>query len=208
MQDIDRDFFVDLFKMLISSPDTTQKTAYEIAELQQEKIMQMGPVLYNIEKGELDVLIEILWDIAVENNIIPEPPASLSGAPIKVVYISILAQAMKALGVQTINRVIGFVGQFAAISPQAVEQALDNIDIDFVVGDVNKKEGAPAKTIRDPKIVAQIRDARTKALQAQQTSQMMATSAKGMADMGKVPTDSPDGASNLGEKIAKKMGVK
>ena len=204
--DIDKDFYVDLFKMLISSPDTTQKTAYEIAELQQEKIMQMGPVLYNIEKGELDVLIELLWDIAVENNLIPEAPASLQGAPIKVVYVSILAQAMRALGVQQINRVIGFVASLGAVSPEVAMQAVDNIDIDEAVRNVAKMEGSPAKIARDPKIVAQMRDARNKAAQAAQTSAMMAQTAEGMAKMGQVQTD--EGKSNLGEKISKRFGVK
>ena len=98
----------------------------------------LGAVLYNIEKGELDVLIEIIWDILVDNNLIPEPPASLSGAPIKVVYVSILAQAMRALGIQNINRVIGFVTQYASISPEAAMQALDNCDVDEQVREVNK----------------------------------------------------------------------
>ena len=206
MEDLNRDFFVDLFKMLIAAPDQTQKTAYEVAELQQEKIMQMGPVLYNIEKGELDCLIEILWDIAVDNNLIPEPPESLQGTPIKVVYISILAQAMKALGVNQINRTIAFVASFNTISPEAAQQAADNLDIDYAVSEVNKMEGSPAKIIKDPKLVAQLRDARMKQLQAQQNSQMMAMTAKGMSDLGNVSADK--GESNLGEKLSKRMGVK
>lgn len=206
-EDIDRDFYVDLFKMLISSPDTTQKTAYEIAELQAEKIMQMGPVLYNIEKGELDVLIELVWDILVENNLIPTPPDSLQGAPIKVVYISLLAQAMKAIGVQTINRVIEHVASLGQISPELAMQAADNIDFDESVRMVNKMEGGPAKLIRDPKAVAQLRDDRNKAAQAAQTSQMMQNTAKGMADMGKVPME--EGKTNAGEQIVNKiMGKK
>jgi len=204
MKDIDRDFFVDLFKMLISAPDQTQKTAYEIAELQQEKIMQMGPVLYNIEKGELDQLIELLWDIAVDNNLIPQPPESLQGAPIKVVYISILAQAMKELGVQQINRVIGFVGQFAALGEEALQQAVDNLDIDFAVQDVNKMEGAPAKIIKDPKIVTQIRQARMEGLQQAQQAQALAASAESVSKLGRVPMD--EGKSNAGEKLIKRMG--
>lgn len=205
-QDINQDFFIDLFKMLISRPDDKTMTAYEVAELQQEKIMMMGPVLYNIEKGELDVVVELLWDIAVENNLIPEAPQSLQGAPIKVVYTSILSQAMRALGVQTINKTIAFVASLATIAPEIAMQAADNIDIDFTVADVNKMEGAPAKVIRDPKDVIQIRNARAQAQQAAQKSQMMAVTAKGMSDAGKVPMDG--GESNLGEKIAKRMGVK
>ena len=208
MQDIDRGFYVDLFKMLINGAQAEgpQKTAYEIAEKKQEAIMMMGPVLYNIEKGELDVLIEIIWDILVDNNLIPEPPASLSGAPIKVVYVSILAQAMRALGIQNINRVIGFVAQYAAISPEAAMQALDNCDVDEQVREVNKMAGAFAKGMRDPKMVTQMRDDRNKAAEAAQKSQMMTNTADGMAKLGRVPTDG--GASNLGEKVAKKMGVK
>jgi hypothetical protein len=207
-QDIQQDFFIDLFKMLISRPDDKTMTAYEVAELQQEKIMMMGPVLYNIEKGELDCVVELLWDIAVENNLIPVAPESLQGQPIKVVYTSILSQAMRALGVNTINKTIAFVANLNAISPETAMQAADNLDIDFAVQTVNKLEGSPAKVIRDPKVVAQGRAQRAQAQQAAQQSAMMSATAKGMSDMGKVPMNDPTGKSNAGEQLVKKLAGK
>ena len=211
MQDIDRDFFVDLFKMLISRPDSTQMTAYEVAELQQEKIMQMGPVLYNIEKGELDVLIELLWDIAVDNNMIPVAPESLQGIPIKVVYISILSQAMKALGINQINRVIGFVANLNTISPQAAAQAADNIDIDFAVAEVNKMEGAPAKIIRDPRVVMDMRQQQADAAQEQALAQQQAQIAQVGGELagkaGGVKMNNADGSTNAGEEFLKANGM-
>ena len=204
-EDIDRDFYVDLFKMLISRPDNTQMTAYEVAELQQEKIMQMGPVLYNIEKGELDVLIDLLWDIAVENKLIPVPPASLAGAPIKVVYVSLLSQAMKAIGVNTINRVVGFVTSLGGISPEIALKAADNLDVDEAVRSVNKMEGGPAKLVRDPKLVKQDRDDRAKAQQAASASQMMSATADGMSKLGNVSM--ADGKTNAGEQLLKSKGM-
>ena len=76
------------------------------------------------------------------------------------------------LGINQINRVIGFVASLNEISPAAATQAADNLDIDFAVAEVNKMEGSPAKMILDPRVVMSKRqdaaDAAKQQAQAQQ----------------------------------------
>ena len=77
--------------------DKSNMTATEVAERQQEKIMMMGPVLEKLNSEMLDPFIERLYNILDRNFALPEPPDELDGIDVKVQYVSILAQAQKAI---------------------------------------------------------------------------------------------------------------
>ena len=92
---------------------------------------------------------------------IPPPPEELAGAPLKIEYTSILAQAAKANGTSSIERVI----QFAAGVAQATgnTDALDKIDADQAIDEYADRVGSPASMLRDDDAVAQIRATRASA---------------------------------------------
>jgi hypothetical protein len=182
---IDRFFFADLF-LMINSMDSLggnpQKTAFEIAERKSEKMMMLGPILHRLNEELHDKLVEIvfgimydlsvdLWGTPFESQaMIPKIPQELLGREIRIQHVSILAQAQKALGIDQIQRVLGFVGNASAIYPQV----MDNIDIDEAVRQVADMEGVPARIIMDRDVVGEIRDQR-----AQQQNMMMAMQAAG-----------------------------
>ena len=172
-QKIDRHFFTNLFTMLMSI-DKTNMTATEVAERQQEKIMMMGPILYKLQTELLDPLIELLYGIALDNNLLPPPPQEIAGVSIKVQYISILAQAQKSLGVQQIQRVVGFIGMCAQMNPQVT----DGFDWDEALREVNGAEGAPAKLIFTQEQIDATRAQRAKLQQAQQAAAMAESASK------------------------------
>lgn len=201
---IDKDFFVNLFMMLLNV-DGRQMTATEVAERQQEKIMMMGPVLYRLQEELLDPTMELVYGIMLDNNLLPPPPEAIAGMNIRVKYVSILAQAQEALGVEQINRVVGFVSQVS----QAFPDALDIIDIQETVREVASLEGIPAKLIRDKATVQalaeQRQEAQLKAAQAQMT-ETVAGAAKDGAGAVKSLADAKDqnGGSAL-EKLTEQM---
>ncbi len=185
---INKDFFVDLFLMMINF-DKSNMTATEVAERQQEKIMMMGPVLEKLNSEMLDPFIERLYNILDRNFALPEPPDELDGIDVKVQYVSILAQAQKAIGVNAISRVIGFIG---GVIPSK-QDVSDVIDLDEAVREVAVMEGIPSKLIMEKQVVSQIREQRAK---AQQMQERLAVADKG-ADIAKKLSSAKTGEENL-----------
>jgi hypothetical protein len=205
-QSIDKDFFVNLFMMLLNV-DNNAMTATEVAERQQEKIMMMGPVLYKLQEELLDPTMELVYGIMLDNNLLPPPPESIAGMDIRVKYVSILAQAQEALGVEQINRVIGFVTSVG----QAYPEALDVVDIGETVREIANLEGIPAKLIRNKAAVQSLQEQRQE--QMQQAQQMQAANvaadtaqkgtgaAKNLAD-----AKNQDGSSALEQLVSQMKG--
>lgn len=189
---IDQDFFVDLFRMMINF-DKTNMTATEVAERQQEKIMMMGPVLERLQNEMLGPFLDRLFNILERNMLLPPPPEELQGMNLEVEYISILAQAQKAIGVNSISRVIGFIG---AVLPYK-NDAGDVIDIDEAIREVAIMEGIPAKLIAEKKVIAQIRQQRAQAQEMQQRLAMAEQASKAAKNAAGATTDKPSALTGL-----------
>lgn len=78
---IQRAFFEDLFLMLANS-NRRQITAREIEERYEEKLLALGPVLEQLNQDLLDPLIDIIFDIHLKQNLLPEIPEELQGLEI------------------------------------------------------------------------------------------------------------------------------
>lgn len=194
---IDKDFYVNLFLTLINI-DKNQMTATEVAERQQEKIMMMGPVLYKIQEELLDPTMELIFSIMSESGLIPPPPKEIQGMNLKVKYVSILAQAQQALGVEQINRVVGFVGQAAAVNPDII----DVINWDEAAREVGNLEGTPAKIFNDKETVDAIRQQKQKMQQAAMAAQVANSAADTTQKLANAPMDKPDQSSALDKLMA------
>lgn len=177
---INTTYFRDLFLML-SETDRRQITAREVAERHEEKLQMLGPVLERLRDELLDPLIDRIFGILDRRGQIPPPPQEIQGRPLKVEYISILAQAQQAIGIQQVERFVGFVGSMAGSIPEV----LDKVDADKVVDEYGTRIGIKPDLIRSADEVAEIRKARSEAQQQQaQTEQALAATegAKTLAD--------------------------
>lgn len=184
---IDKDFFVNLFMMLINF-DKTNMTATEVAERQQEKIMMMGPILYKLQTELLDPLVELLFGIAMDNDLLPEPPDEIKGMPIKVQYISILAQAQKALGVNQINRVIGFI-QSVNVATNNTSNIADGFDFDEALREVMSMESVAGRLSVPQDKVDAIRQERAQQQQKQQQLAAAESASKSLKNVATSPMD-------------------
>ena len=186
---INRAFYVDLF-LLISNQDDV-RTATEIAARQEEKLLQLGPVLEGMHDELLDPLIDRTFDMLINLSrpgwagtgpmLLPPPPPELADVQLKVEYISILAQAQKLVSTGAVERWIGFTGQLAALKPEA----LDKINTDEVVDIMAEDLGVPAKAVVGDDEVEQVREERAgqqQALQQQGQARAMVESAKLLGD--------------------------
>jgi len=169
---IRRAFFEDLFLML-SNSDRRQITAREVEEDHEEKLLALGPVLEQLNQDLLDPLIDNTFMIMLRqsmdafgkplpNGLIPEAPKELHGVPLKVEYISVMAQAQKLIGIEAVERFSGFVGQVAQRDPSAA----DNVDVDQMIEVYGEMTGIPPGIIRPEDQVQAIRQQRQQAQQA------------------------------------------
>jgi hypothetical protein len=152
---IKRAFFEDLF-LLITNIDRSNVTATEIAQRQEEKLLMIGPVLERLEDELLDPLIDRSFAILLRRGLLPEAPRELAGQELRVEYISILAQAQRAVGTSAIDRFLGLATAAAGLQPSV----LDKIDFDQVVDSYGEKLGVPPDIIRSDDQVIEIRQMR------------------------------------------------
>ena len=136
--------FNDLFKMLAVSATNRNITATEIAERHEEKLLQLGPVLERLHAEAFIPLIDIVFNIMLELDMVPPWPEELDEMPLKVDFISILAQAQKMVATGAVDHFCGFIGQNAAIMPELV----DVVDADKAGDEYADYLGIPAKLIR------------------------------------------------------------
>lgn len=162
---ITNNFYYDVFLML-TSQEYSRMTATEVAERHQEKLMMLGPVLQRLNSELLDPMIQITFQIMLDNGMIPPPPEIIQGGELKVEYVSIIAQAQKAQGMAEINQGTAFLGQLAQVFPQV----LDVVNPDRLVLTAYDKIGVDPSVIRSPKEIEAIRQQR--AMQQAQQQQI------------------------------------
>lgn len=174
-QQIREGFYNDLFLMISQSPGIQPKNQMEIMELQEEKLIMLGPVIERQFQELLDPVISRTFAIMWRNGLVPPPPPELDGIDIKVEYISFLAQAQKRIGTQAINSTIGFVGNLSAIFPDAV----DKVNVDEAIDAYAELVGSPQQIIRDHDEVEEIRQAKAQQQKMLEMQQMISTMGEG-----------------------------
>lgn len=158
-------YYADLFLML-ANDNRSGITATEVAERHEEKLLALGPVLERLHNELLSPLIDITFDYANRAGILPEPPPEIQGLELDVEFISVLAQAQRAVATQGMDRLLGTIGQLAAVKPEV----LDKINFDQVVDDYGNAYGVnPAIIVPDDQVAA-IRQQRAQAMQAAQSA--------------------------------------
>lgn len=176
---INQSFFSDLFKML-ANDNRSGTTAREIAERHEEKLLMLGPVIERFHNEMLKPKVDITFAKMVRAGMFArggplELPQELSEQDLDVDFISTLAQAQRAVGVQAIDRLVGTIASVSTIKPEV----LDKLDGDQLVDAYADMLGVDPSLIVADDQVALIRKSR----QAQQQAQAMAQMAAPMKDM-------------------------
>jgi hypothetical protein len=181
-QRVKQSFYEDLFLMLAN--DTTgEMTAREVAERHEEKMLMLGPVLERLQNELLKPLIDIAFDRIIETGIGPPVPKELQGMDVNIEFVSVLAQAQRAVGTSSVDRLLGTVAAIAQFKPEVV----DKIDTDETIDRYADMLGVdPNLIVADDKVAA-IRQDRAKqqaAAQAAQNAPAITQSAKNLAQAG------------------------
>jgi hypothetical protein len=175
---IEQAFYADLWLMFAES-DRREITAAEINRRQEEKMLQLGPVLQRLEEELLDPLIERTFGILLRSGLLPPPPREMQGMDLKVEYISILAQAQRLVGIQSVRELTGFVSEVAKAQREAGAQPdiLDKLNTDQLIDEYADLLGTAPELVRTDDEVAGIRKERAKAQQAQRAAEQAAAMA-------------------------------
>lgn len=176
-------FYADLFLML-ANDNRSGITATEVAERHEEKLLMLGPVLERLHNEILDPLIEMTFARMLEAGMVPPPPNELQGMELSVEFVSMLAQAQRAIATNSVDRFVGNLGAVAQMKPDV----LDKIDSDYWADSYADMLGVDPKLIVPSDKVALIRKQRAEAQQAQAQAAQMQMAADTAQKLGSVDT--------------------
>lgn len=159
-------FYNDILFMLSNSAaQDPQRTAYEVAQLKEEKLQVLGPVITRFNNEAGSKIIKRVFNIMQRRQIVPPLPQSLRNVPLTIEYISIMTLAQRATATAGIERLLAVQGKMAALNPSV----LDLIDDDEVLHEYGDQLGVTQKVFNPPEKVTMLRQQKAQA--AQQASQ-------------------------------------
>lgn len=193
---IQRAFYEDLFLMMSqmdAGGGVQPRTAREIQERHEEKLLVLGPVLTQSNKDVFDPLIDRTFAITMRRGMIPEPPPSLEGQELRVEYISLMAQAQKSIGLGGLERFGQDIVQLASVDPTI----LDVVDTDNFARELAESTAVPPHVLKSPEAVEAIRQRRAQAEQAKATAENLKTVGAGVKHLSAADTSKESALSDL-----------
>ena len=185
-QRINSSFYADLFLMLANATDT-RMTATEVAERHEEKLLMLGPVLERLHNELLDPLIDNTFNRMIEANAIPPAPDELQGQELSVEFVSMLAQAQRAIGTNSIDRYVNNMGMVAQMKPDV----LDKFDSDVWADSYADMLGVDPKLVVAGERVAKIRQERAAAQQEMAKQEQQAQMVDNAVKLNNAKTGEP-----------------
>jgi len=147
--------------------------------------LALGPVLERLHNEMLQPLIDMTFDHMLEAGMLPPPPDELAGQDLTIEFVSILAQAQRAVGSNSVDRFMGNVMQISQIKPEI----LDKVNFDNWTDQYGAMLGIDTDLIVPDADVAALRQARAQVEAAQAEAMMQKDQAAAAKDMGSVKTD-------------------
>jgi hypothetical protein len=177
-------FYADMFLMLATQPNT-RMTATEVAERHEEKLLMLGPVLERLHNELLDPLVDITFTRMIRAGIVPPAPEELQGMDLNVEFVSMLAQAQRAIGTNSVDRFVGNLGAIAQMKPDV----LDKFDSDQWADIYADMLGVDPSLIIADKEVAMVRNARNQAMAAKEQVAAVEQASKATRNLAASPTN-------------------
>jgi hypothetical protein len=146
-------FFVDQLMMNTGGP---MMTATEVERRLEERNRFMGPVVGRQHHEFLRPLVERLFDVMVNRDLIGVPPEVLQERELGVRYSSAIARAQRTSEGENLLRAYQASEPFLAQD----QSGLDLINVDEIVKENWRTYGAPQRVLRSRDEVEAIRDAR------------------------------------------------
>lgn len=181
---VDEIMFVDMWLMM-QQRMKGDRTAREVDELRDEKMLQLGPVNDNLKDDAQDPLIARLLGVCARAGKLPPVPEEMQGREFTVRYESPMAQAQRMQATVGMQRLAGTVLSILPVVPSVA----DKFDFDQYIDEEAKALGTPGSIVRTDDVVESMRQQRQ---QAQQQAQQLAA-AQQTAETAKTLGETPIG---------------
>ena len=179
-------FFTRLALFLSADNQGPAKTATEVQEISQEKYLVFGSVLENFN-GALTRYIDRLFGVMLRRGMIPEAPEALQGVSLRVEYTSIMAQAQKAAGMDSL---VSFAFRLAEVAKATGDPGI-TIKVDWPqwVDEFGKRSSVPPRIIRSDEDVEAIQAAQAEQAAEERKVALAEMESKAAANLGKTPME-------------------
>lgn len=187
-------FYNDLFAMILETAER-QRTATEVNELKEEKMVLLSPLLEQVHNA-LRQIHDWIFQEEVRTGIIPTIPDELKGQEIEIEFVSTLAQAMKVQNISSMERFATFVANIAQTIDPVLSKKLNGekmIDAYADYANIEPSQVTPSEEI------AQIRAALEQKQQQQEQMAALTQGSQLVKNMG--------GADAFGADLAARMGM-
>lgn len=194
---IQRAFYEDLFLMLAHSDQQRggqPVTAREVDERHEEKLLALGPVLERTNDEMLSPLIDRAYQMMDDAGLIPDAPPELVGVSLKVEYTSIMAEAMKLVGVVGLDRFVASVFPIVQADPSTRHK----VNGFQVITNYGEMLGIDPRIVRTDEEAGQMAAAEAQQQQAMQDAQQ----AKLLAGAAKDGAAAPMGTDSALDRVA------
>lgn len=177
-------FFYNLFLMVANERRSGTK-AREIDELHEEKMIVLSTVYEQFSHEFLDPVVERVFRILERRGRLPVPPPSMEGRSFDIEYVSIMAQAMKLVGIGNMDRALAILGQTASIDPTT----LDVVDMGRFTKAYVERLGIDNRILSSPQEIEDKRKAREDAQQQHQAMQQATVDSEVAKNLASAKTD-------------------
>ena len=193
-QVIKEHFYNDLFSVILNTAERT-RTATEVNELKEEKMVLLSPLLDQVHKG-LRTVLDWLFYETIDTGIMPMPPEIIQREEMETEFVSALALAQKVKGISSIERFTTFVTNLASVvDPTLVHK----INADKIVDDYAEIANVNPEHVISTDDVNKKRQAIAQQQQMQQQMQQIQQGSDIIKNLG--------GIDSFGGELASRMGV-
>lgn len=198
---INEGFYKQIFLALTMDDRLQRATAEEVRAIKLEQFTVLGSVLERANIGVLNPVIDYVFAVMMKQGLLPPPPRELLGMPLRVEYLSVLAQAQKLSGTGTMRQ---FMGDIIGLA-QSFPQAADKINVDQFVDDLAESYQVSPKLVYDDQQVSLVRRQQARMAQAEQMMAAMNAAKQGASaakDLSQASLDGNTVLSNLANRSA------
>lgn len=191
---IQRGFYEDLF-LLITQSEDQQKTAREIEERHEEKLLVLGPVLEQMNDELLNPIIDRVYAMMERQGLLPDPPPELDGVELKVEYTSIMHQALRLVGVGSLDRFSASVMPILEVDPSARHK----IDTNELIDEYSRALSIPPKVVRSNEAAKELQDAEAQQQAGVMQAEAMKNQASAVNQLANAPTNNDNALTRIAQ---------
>jgi len=179
---VEEAFYVDLWMAMLADDRSQRATATEVEARRTEVMLQLGPLLENLNHGLLEPCITRTLAILQRQGELPEPPEELinTDGAVRVEFISVMHQAQKMTGIAGVRELVM---QASALAQAGRPDAIDKLNVDAIVDELADMLGVKPELVLSDEQVAEIREAKAKQEQAAQQGDAMLAATEGAKNM-------------------------